>query len=123
MLFARIRRHKWLNTRHLEESQGVVCKIRQLALVVPQALLPAISFHLARVVLTIFLPIVRVPLAPLPGTLQANLLIHRIESDLLLMIIRATLALARGPVANLLLRMITVGLKSLPTVTATAILH
>lgn len=123
MLFARIRSHKWLNTRHLRGSQGVVCKIRQPPLSVPQTLLSAISFHLLWVVPAIFLPIVRVRLAPLPRTLRADLLIYRIESDLLSMVIRATLALARGPVANLLLRMITVGLKSLPTVTATAILH
>jgi hypothetical protein len=45
--------------QHLR-SQVVVCKIRRPPLFVPQALLSAISFHLPRVVLTIFLPIVRV---------------------------------------------------------------
>jgi hypothetical protein len=90
---------------------------------VPQALLPAISFHLPRVVLAIFLPIVRVRVAPLPRTLQADLLIHRIGSELLPMIIGAALALACGLVANLLLRMITVRLKSLPTVAATVMVH
>src|SRR5215472_838023 len=66
---------------------------------------------------------VRVRRAPLPRTLQADLPIHRIGSDLLPMIIGAALALACGLVANLLLRMIAVGLKSLPTVAATVILH
>jgi hypothetical protein len=60
--------------------------------------------------------------APL-RTLQADLLIHRIGSDLLPMIIRAALALACGLVANLLARMITVRLKSLPTVAATVMFH
>jgi hypothetical protein len=123
MLFARIRRHKWLNSRQLAWSQGVVCKIRQPPLLVPQALLLAIPFHLPRVVLTVFLPIRRVRLAPLPRTLQANLLVHRIGSDLLPMVIGAALPLACRLVANLLLRMITVRLKSLPTVTATVALH
>jgi hypothetical protein len=90
---------------------------------VPQALLLAIPFHLPRVVLTVFLPIPWVRLAPLPRTLQADLLIYRIGSDLLPMIIRAALALACGLIANLLLRMITVRLKSLPTVAATVMLH
>ena len=123
MLFARIRRHKWLNTGRLGRSQGVVCKIRQPPLLVPQALLPAIPFHLPRVVLTVFLPISWVRLAPFPRTLQADLLIQRIGSHLLPMIIGAALALACGLVANLLLRMIAVGLKSLPTVAATVMLH
>jgi hypothetical protein len=123
MLFARIRRHKWLNSRQLAWSQGVVCKIRQPPLLVPQALLLAIPFHPPRVVLTVFLPIRRVRLAPLPRTLQANQLVHRIGSDLLPMVIGAALPLACRLVANLLLRMITVRLKSLPTVTATVALH
>jgi len=88
---------------------------------VAQALFPAISFHLPGVVLAIFLPIVRVRLAPLPRTVQADLLIHRIESDLLPMIIGTALALACRLAANPLLRMITVGLKDLPAVKATAI--
>ena len=104
---------KRLNTQHLAGSQVVVCKIRQPPFLVPQALLSAIPFHLLGVVLAIFLPIVRVRLAPLPRTLQANLLIHRIGSDLLPMIIGAALALACRLVANLLLRMITVRLKRL----------
>ena len=123
MLFARILRHKWLNSRQLAGSQGVVCKIRQPPLLVSQALLPAISFYLPRVVLTIFFPIPWVRRAPLLRTLQADLLIHRIGSDLLPMIIGAALALAFGLVANLLVRMITIRLKGLPTVTATAIVH
>jgi hypothetical protein len=90
---------------------------------VPQALLPTIAFHLLRVVLTIFLPIPWVHLAPLPRTLQADLLIHRIGSDLLPMIIGAALALACGLVADLLLRMITIRLKSLSTVAAAVLLH
>jgi hypothetical protein len=85
--------------------------------------LPAISFSLARVILTIFPPIVRVRLAPLPRTLQADLLIHRIGGDLLPMIIGAALSLAYGLVANLLLRVITIRLKDLPTVAATAMVH
>jgi len=90
---------------------------------VSQALLPAISFYLPRVVLTIFFPIPWVRRAPLLQTLQADLLIHRIGSDLLPMIIGAALALAFGLVANLLVRMITVRLKGLPTVAATVIVH
>lgn len=123
MLFARIRRHKCLNSRQLAWSQGVVCKIRQPPFLVPQALLLAIPFHLPRVVLTVFLPIRRVCLAPLPRTLQANLLVQGIGSDLLPMVIGAALPLACRLVANLLLRMITVRLKSLPTVTTTVALH
>ena len=122
MLFARIRRRKRLNTR-LAGSQGVVCKIRQPPLLVPQALLPAIPFHLPRVVLTVFLPISWVRLAPFPRTLQADLLIQRIGSHLLPMIIGAALALTCGLVANLLLRMVAVRLKSLPAVAATVRLH
>jgi len=49
-------------------SQVVVCKIRLLAFLISQALLLAISFHLFRVILAIFLPVVRVRLAPLPRT-------------------------------------------------------
>ena len=123
MLFARIRRRKWLNTRQLAGSQGVVCKIRQPPLLVPQALLPTIPFQLPRVVLTVFLPILWVRLAPLPRTLQADLPIHRIGSHLLPMIIGAALALACGLAANLLLRMITISLKTLSTVAATVMLH
>lgn len=112
-----------MKDQHLAESQVVVCKIRQPPLLVPQALLSAISFHLLRVVLAIFPPIVRVRLAPLPRTVQADLLIYRIGSDLLPMIIGAALALACGAAANPLLRMIRIRLKGLLTVTATAILH
>jgi hypothetical protein len=75
------------------------------------------------VVLAILLPIVGVCLAPLPRTLQADLLIDRIGSDLLSVIIAAALALAGEVTANQLLRMITVRPKDLPTVAATAILH
>jgi len=123
MLFARIRRHKWLNTRQLAGSQGVVCKIRQPPLLVPQALLLTIPFRLPRVVLTVFLPIPWVRLAPLPRTLQADLPIHQIGSHPLPMIIGAALVLARGLVANSLLRMITISLKTLSTVAATVMLH
>jgi hypothetical protein len=90
---------------------------------VPQALLPAITFHLLRAVLAIFLPIVLVRLAPLPRTLQADLLIHRIGGDLLAMIIAAALPLACGLAANPLLGMIRARLKDLLTITATVILH
>jgi len=83
---------------------------------VSQTLLPAISFHLLRVVLAIFLPIAWVRFAPLPRTLQADLLIHRIGGDLLPMIVAAALALARRLAANKLLRMIRSRLKSLLTV-------
>ena len=123
MLFARLGRAKALNSQHLAGSQGVVCKIRQPPFLVPQALLSPIPFRLPRVVLAVFLPIPWVRLAPLPRTLQADLLIHRIGSDFLSMIIAAALALARGVGANLLLRMITVRLKDFATVAATAILH
>jgi hypothetical protein len=85
--------------------------------------LPAIPFHLPRVALTVFIPIPWVRFAPLPRTIQADLLIHRIGSDLLPMIIGAALALACRLIANLLLRMITVRLKRLPTVAATVKLH
>jgi hypothetical protein len=80
--------------------------MRQPPFLVSQALLLTISFHLPKVVLAIFLPIVRVRLAPLPRTVQADLLILRIGSDLLPMIIGAALALACRLAANLLLRMI-----------------
>jgi hypothetical protein len=86
-------------------------------------LLAAISIQLLRVVPAIFLPIVRVRLAPLLRTFQADLVIHRIGGDLLPMIIGAALALTCGLVTNPLLRMISVRLKNLPAVTATAILH
>jgi hypothetical protein len=75
------------------------------------------------VVLAVFLPILRVPLSPLPRTLQTDLLIQRIGSDLLPMIIAPAFALACGVTANSLLRMITVRLKDLATVAATAIVH
>jgi len=90
---------------------------------VAPALLPAISFHLRSVFLAIFSPVVLVRLAPLPRTVQTDLLIHRIGGDLLPMIIAAALVLAFGLVANALFRMITVRLKDLSTVLATAILH
>jgi|SRR5215467_5990418 len=108
---------------HLAGSQGVVCKIRKPPFLVPHALLPAISIQLLRVVPAILLPIVRVRLAPLLRTFQADLAIHRIGDDLLPMIIGATLALARGLATNPLLRMITVPLKNLPAVTATTRFH
>jgi hypothetical protein len=128
MLFARSgrchpRRVKRLKTQCLAGSQVVVCKIHQSPFLVPPALFPAISFYLLRVGLAIFLPIVRVRTAPLPRTLQADLLIHRIGSDLLPMIIAAALALAGRLAANLLLRMIKVNLKGLLTVAATTIFH
>jgi hypothetical protein len=85
--------------------------------------LPAIPFHLPRVALTVFIPIPWIRFAPLPRTIQAELLIHRIGSDLLPMIIGAALALACRLIANLLLRMITVRLKRLPTVAAMVKLH
>ena len=112
-----------MKNQHLPVSQVVVCKIHQSPLFVTQALLSAISFHLLRVILAIYLPIVRVRLAPLLRTLQAHLLVHRIGSDLLPMIIAAALALACGVTANLLLRMIRGRLKDLSTVPATTILH
>ena len=112
-----------MKNQHLPGSQVVVCKIRQSPFLVPQALFSAISFDLFRVVLAIFPPIVRIRLAPLPRTLQAHLLVHRIGSDLLPMIIAAALALACGVTANLLLRMIRGRLKDLPTIPATTILH
>jgi hypothetical protein len=87
-------------------------------------LLPAISFHLLRVVLAISLPVVRVCLTPFPRTfLQANLSIKRIGSNLLPIIITAALALACGLVANKFVGMIRGGLKDLLTVTATVIFH
>ena len=86
-------------------------------------LLAAISIQLLRVVPAIFLPIVRVRLAPLLRTFQADLVIHRIGGDLLPMIIGAALALACGLVADPLLRMIRIGLKGLLTVAAKAIVH
>jgi hypothetical protein len=84
---------------------------------------PAISFHLLRVLLAIFFPIVRVRRAPLPRALQPDLLIHRIGGDLLPTIIVAALALAYGLAANPLLRMIRGRPKGLLTVTATAVVH
>ena len=112
-----------MKNQHLATSQVVVCKIHQPPFLVPQALLPTISFHLLRVILAIFLPIVRVPLAPLPRTVQADLLIHRIGGDLLSMIIATALALACRLSANPLLRMIGGRSKNLLTVGAAVILH
>jgi hypothetical protein len=112
-----------MKNQHLAGCQVVVCKIHQPPLLVTQALLSAVSFHLLRVILAIFLPIVRVRVTPLPRTLQAHLLVHRIGSDLPAMIIAAALALACGITANLLLRMIRGRLKDLPTVPAATILH
>jgi hypothetical protein len=112
-----------MKNQHLPGSQVVVCKIHQPPPFVTQALLSAISLYLLRVILAIFLPIFRVRFAPLPRTLQANLLVHRIGSDLLPMIITAALVLACGVTANLLLRMIRGKLKDLPTIPATTILH
>ena len=128
MLFARswrrqLRRVRRLKNQHLAESQVVVCKIRQPPLLITQALLPAILFHLLRMILAISLPVVRVCFAPLPRTLQADLLIHRIGSNFLTMIIGAALALARRLAANPLLWMIRVRLKNLLTVGAAVILH
>ena len=110
-----------MKNQHSAESQVVVCKIRQPPLLIAQALLPAISFHLLRMILAISLPVVRVGLAPLPRTLQADLLIHRIGSNLLTMIIGAALALTCRLAANPLLWMITVRLKNLLTVGAAVI--
>jgi hypothetical protein len=88
-----------------------------------QRLLLAISFRLLRVVMAISLPIVRVCLTPFSRTLQANLSIKRIGSNLLPMIVTAALALACGLVANKLVGMIRGGLKDLLTVTTTVIFH
>jgi len=112
-----------LKKEHLAVSQVVVCKIHEPPLLVPHALLPTISFHLLRVVLAIFPPVGAVRPAPLPRTLQADLLIHRIGSNPLPMIIGAPSPLARSLAANLLLWMIKVRLKALLTVVATTILH
>ena len=112
-----------MKNRHLAGCQVVVCKIHQPPLLVTPALLSAVSFYLLRVILAVFLPIARVCLTPLPRTLQAHLLVHRIGSDLLAMVIAAALALACGITANLLLRMIRGRLKDLPTVLAATILH
>jgi len=126
MLFARSerchpRRVKRLKTQCLAGSQVVVCKIHQPPFLVPAALFPTISFYLLGVGLAIFLPIVRVRPAPLPWTLQADLLINRIGGDLLPVIIGA--ALAGRLIAHLLLRMVRRRLKSLLTVAATAVPH
>jgi hypothetical protein len=128
MLFARSerchpRRVKRLKTQRLAGSQVVVCKIHQPPFLVPAALFPTISFYLLGVGLAIFLPIVRVRPAPLPWTLQADLLINRIGGDLLPVIIGAALALAGRLIAHLLLRMVRRRLKSLLTVAATAVPH
>jgi hypothetical protein len=112
-----------LKNQHLAASQVVVCKIHQPPFLVPHALLPTISFYLLRVVLAIFLPIVGVRFAPLPWTVQADLLIHRIGGDLLSMIIATALALACRLSANPLLGMIRGRLKNLLTVGAAVILH
>ncbi|PYT86003.1 MAG: hypothetical protein DMG36_26850, partial [Acidobacteria bacterium] len=112
-----------MKNQHLGDSQVVVCKIRQPPLSISPALLPAISFHLLRVILAILLPIVRVRPAPLPGAVKADLLIHRIAGDLLPTIIVAAFALACGLAANHLLRMIRGRPKGLLTVTATTVAH
>ncbi|OLD81923.1 MAG: hypothetical protein AUF67_06110 [Acidobacteria bacterium 13_1_20CM_58_21] len=71
----------------MADSQVVVCKIRQPPFLVRQSLFSTVSFHLLWVVLAIFRPAGRMRPAPFPRTLQADLLIHRIGSDLLPMII------------------------------------
>jgi hypothetical protein len=73
--------------------------------------------------LAIFLPIVRVRLAPLPRTLQTDLLINRIGSYLPAMIIAAPLSLAIGLTANSLLRVIRVSAKRLPAIKTAPIFH
>ncbi|MGA8581437.1 MAG: hypothetical protein WB579_22305, partial [Bryobacteraceae bacterium] len=88
------------------------------------ALLPlAIAFGLLRMVLAILFPVAGVRPAPLLGTVQRDLPIHRIGSDFLTLIIAAASPLTRGLAANDLLRMITGRLKNLLTVRATAITH
>jgi hypothetical protein len=78
---------------------------------------------LLRVVAAILLPVARVRLAPLPRTVQADLPVNRIRSDLLPVIIAAALPLAPGLAANELLRMIRGRLKDLLTITTTASTH
>jgi len=59
-----------------------------------------------------------------PGAIgMVDLPIYWIRSDFLPMIITAALTLTCGSVADLLLRMITIRLKDLPTAAATTILH
>src|SRR5437667_12601239 len=128
MLFARSerchpRRVQLLKTQWLAGSQVFVCTIHQPPFLVPAALFPTISFYLLGVGLAIFLPIVRVRPAPLPWTLQADLLINRIGGDLLPVIIGAALALAGRLIAHLLLRMVRRRLKSLLPVAARAVPH
>jgi hypothetical protein len=112
-----------LKNQGLATSQGVVCKIHEPPFLVPQALLPAISFHLLGVVLAILLPVAWMGLAPLLRTLQADLPINRIGGDLLPMIFTTASALAWGLAANRLSRVISRGLKDLLTVTTTEIFH
>ena len=114
---------KRLKSQCLAASQDVVCKIRQLPFLVPLALLLAILFYLLRVALAILLPVVRVCLAPLPRTFEANLPVNGIASDLLPMIIMTAFALACGLAANGLSRMISRRLKDLLTITAPEIFH
>lgn len=114
---------RYLKTQYLATSQVVVCKILWLPFLIPKTLLLTIPFHLTRVALAILLPVIRVCLAPLPRTVQTNLSINRIGSNLSPMIITLALALTCGMVADRLLRMISRGLKDLLTVTATEIFH
>jgi hypothetical protein len=80
-------------------------------------------FHLLWVVLAILLPVLRVCLAPLPRTFQANLPINRVRGDLLPVIITAALALACCLAASKLVRMIRRGLKDFLTITTMVIFH
>ena len=74
-------------------------------------------------VLAILLPVLRVCLAPLPRTFQADLPINRVRGDFLPVIITAALALACYLAASKLVRMIRGGLKDFMTITTMVIFH
>jgi hypothetical protein len=84
---------------------------------------PAITFHLLRVVLAVLLPVARVSLAPLMRTLQADLSVKWVGSNLLPVIITPALPLALRLAANELLGMIWGRLKDLLTTKTVAITH
>ena len=84
---------------------------------------PAIPFHLLRMGLAVLFPVPGMRLAPLARTLQADLAVNRVRSDLLPVIIPPSLTLAWGLTANPLLGMIRGRLKDLLAITATATTH
>src|SRR5579884_3183090 len=128
MLLARSRKHRYrgaigMKNQHLAGGQVVVGKIHQTALLVAAPLPLMIPFHLLKMGLAVLLPVVGMRLTPLARTLQADLPVNRVGSDLLPMIFPPALTLARKLAANLLLGMVRGWLKNLLAITATTQTH